>query len=180
MISYHGKMAGFFILSLPLHTLSLEAIHLNNKPSKPVWVSAVTFWGNCFPTEESYINSIVPQWMDGPIVLMNQGWHGLPGRIYDDVMTWKHITGHLWGESTGHWWIPLTKGQKCRALMYAWIHLWPKRWVASDLRSYDPGMISQMLFPHVTRFLTQKKNKIKNNYTVLTNQTYNATFILFK
>ena len=24
-----------------------------------------------------------------------------------------HITGPLWGQSTGHWWIPLTKGQWC-------------------------------------------------------------------
>ena len=100
MISYHGKMAGFFILSLPLHTLSLEAIHLNNKPSKPVWVSAVTFWGNCFPTEESYINSIVPQWMDG-----------LPHSPYESGMTWatrdnpwKHFS-HYWSFMRGilHW-----------------------------------------------------------------------------
>ena len=35
------------------------------------------------------------------------------------IMTSSHgsffsVTGHLWGEFTGHRWIPLTKGQKCR------------------------------------------------------------------
>ena len=31
--------------------------------------------------------------------------------LHDDVIKWKHfcITGPLWGESTGHQWIPLTK-----------------------------------------------------------------------
>ena len=27
------------------------------------------------------------------------------------------IAGLLWGESTSYWWIPLTKGQQCKALM---------------------------------------------------------------
>ena len=33
--------------------------------------------------------------------------------IYDDDKTWEHfhVTGPLWGESTGHQWIPLTKHQ---------------------------------------------------------------------
>ena len=33
-------------------------------------------------------------------------WHG-------GIMTWErsHITGSLWGESTSHWWIPLTNSQ---------------------------------------------------------------------
>ena len=63
--------------------------------------------------------------MDGPIVWYSSGavdW--IPGHkllpFYtdrcphrDDVRTWKcfHSTGPLWGESIGHWWIPLTKGQ---------------------------------------------------------------------
>ena len=31
--------------------------------------------------------------------------------LQDDVIKWKHfrVTGRLWGESTGHRWIPLTK-----------------------------------------------------------------------
>ena len=40
------------------------------------------------------------------------------------IMSWRHhciktfhITGPLWGESTSHWWIPLTKGQWCRAVI---------------------------------------------------------------
>ena len=32
-----------------------------------------------------------------------------------------HIIGPLCGESTGHRWIPLTKGQLCEALMYFFV-----------------------------------------------------------
>ena len=35
------------------------------------------------------------------IFIMTASWHG---KVF-------HITGPLWGESTSHWWIPLTKGQ---------------------------------------------------------------------
>ena len=33
------------------------------------------------------------------------------GVWHDDVIKWKHfcVTGHSWGESTGHLWIPLTR-----------------------------------------------------------------------
>ena len=30
------------------------------------------------------------------------------------------VTGPLWEESSGHRWIPLTKGQWCRTLMFLW------------------------------------------------------------
>ena len=29
------------------------------------------------------------------------------------------IAGLLWGESTSYWWIPLTKGRQCKALMFS-------------------------------------------------------------
>ena len=36
----------------------------------------------------------------------------------DMMMSWHgnavSITGPLWGESTSHWWFPLTEGQYCR------------------------------------------------------------------
>ena len=41
-------------------------------------------------------------------------WPKWSARIYRIMMTSSngnifHVTGHLWGEFTGHWWIPLTK-----------------------------------------------------------------------
>ena len=39
---------------------------------------------------------------------MMTSWHGNA----------LHITGPLWGESTGHQWIPLTKGQQCGSLIF--------------------------------------------------------------
>ena len=40
---------------------------------------------------------------------------------HDDVITWKHISTLLAGESTGHWWIPLTKASDAEL----WCFLWP-------------------------------------------------------
>ena len=41
------------------------------------------------------------------------------------------IAGTLWGKSTGHRWIPITKGQWCAALMYALVSPWPTCWTNS-------------------------------------------------
>ena len=54
-----------------------------------------------------------------------------------------HITGPWWGESTGHRWIPLTKGQWCRALMLslmqAW-SCWTNSVVDGDLRYHNANI----------------------------------------
>ena len=46
---------------------------------------------------------------------------------HDNVKKWKlfRVTGPLWGESTGHRWIPLTKVQWRGALMFSLICAWP-------------------------------------------------------
>ena len=31
-----------------------------------------------------------------------------------------HVTGPLWGESTGHWWIPLTKTSDAKLWCFLW------------------------------------------------------------
>ena len=50
------------------------------------------------------------------------------------------VTGHLFGEFTGPWWIPSHKGQWRGALMYSLICVWINGWVnnreAGDLRCY--------------------------------------------
>ena len=55
------------------------------------------------------------------------------------MMTWcgytSHISGPLWGESTGHQCIPLLKGQYCRALTFTLLLAWTrcqKKQVCSD------------------------------------------------
>ena len=44
------------------------------------------------------------------------------------MMSWHRytccMTGPLWGESTGHRWITLTKGQSCNALMFSLLLVW--------------------------------------------------------
>ena len=41
---------------------------------------------------------------------------------YDDVIKWKHfpVAGSLWGETTGHQWIPLTKASEAEFLCFFW------------------------------------------------------------
>ena len=37
-------------------------------------------------------------------------------QAYNKEIIKFHITGRLWGESTGDQWIPLTKGQLCKVI----------------------------------------------------------------
>ena len=55
------------------------------------------------------------------------------------------ITGHLWGESACHRWIPLAKGQQCGALFYlkkAWTSCWTNCQVANDLSCHGTHIAS--------------------------------------
>ena len=42
--------------------------------------------------------------------------------FHDDVTKGKYfrVTGPLWGESTGHWWIPLTKASDVELWYFLW------------------------------------------------------------
>ena len=61
---------------------------------------------------------------------------------HDDVIKWTssngsifRITGPLWGQSTGHRWIPLTT--RCLfSLIYAWTNGWVNNRDAGDLRHH--------------------------------------------
>ena len=48
------------------------------------------------------------------------------------MMLWHRnacpVTGPLWGKSTSHWWIPLKKGQQCKALMFSLMYTWKNGW----------------------------------------------------
>ena len=79
-----------------------------------------------------------------------------------------------WGNSTGHWWISLTKVQKCGALIISLMlqcclnTLWINSPVASDLKRHDS---------HVTSAIFQENWKITriiNLYKNLT--TFHCTF----
>ena len=56
------------------------------------------------------------------VMFLTLRWFVGPVNMRIDVVTWRRfrVTGPLWGESTEHRWIPLTKGQ-CRGL---WCSPW--------------------------------------------------------
>ena len=70
------------------------------------------------------------------------------------MMSWHgstfHIAGPLWGESTDHQWIPLTKGQWCGALMFplflAWTNCWTNNRVPGDLRCLNTHVTNVIHF----------------------------------
>ena len=78
------------------------------------------------------------------------------GQSYDphlthyDVIKWKHfrVTGRLWGESTIHWWIPLTKwrGALKFSLFCAWTNGWAINRDIGSLRRhhYDDVIVGAM------------------------------------
>ena len=83
------------------------------------------------------------------------GWCGWPvSALRITMMTWHGntvcITGHLWGESTGHRWISLRNGQQCRTLIFVsllltWPSWWANSWDASDLRFHAAHVMSRSL-----------------------------------
>ena len=61
-----------------------------------------------------------------------------------------HCGGNPW---VNYWWIPLTKGQWCRALtlasLLAWTRYWTNHWVASDLRWHIAHVTSMQWSHHL-------------------------------
>ena len=71
------------------------------------------------------------------------------------------VTGHLCGEFTGPWWIPLTKGQWHGALMFSLICVWINDWVnnreAGDLRRYRAHYdVIVIVIPVIHIYLTHR------------------------
>ena len=46
----------------------------------------------------------------------------MTGQLYGDVIKWEHfpLTGSLWGEFTGHRWIPLAKAIDAELQCFLW------------------------------------------------------------
>ena len=86
--------------------------------------------------------------MGGGWVFLGDGEWGWGHAGWNIGVSWWHgctyITGHLWGESTSDWWIPLTKGQQFIAfifsLLLAWTSCWTNNEVDSDFRCPDTVM----------------------------------------
>ena len=76
------------------------------------------------------LNAMVHFWHNITIISR----HGYASRIHDDVIKWKHVhlTGPLWGESTAHRWIPLTKASNADL----WCFLWSpsNKWLSEQSR----------------------------------------------
>ena len=58
------------------------------------------------------------------------------GCSHDDVSKWKHFPRHwpLWGESTGHRWIPLTKASDAKLRCFLWFA--PEQKAAQTIKTY--------------------------------------------
>ena len=71
----------------------------------------------------------------------------------------SHITGPLWGESTSHRWIPLTKGRWCRAfilyILLAPTSCWTNWLVAGDL-GYHEAHVTSLLSESIIFFDNDK------------------------
>ena len=104
--------------------------------------------------------------------IANQGAtyiRGLTVIIASDMMIPLHgnafrITYPFCGESYGHWWIPLTKGQQCWALMLffmsAWTNPWTNSWTLGDLRCYGRNLQNISISTH---WLLGNSSNILNN-----------------
>ena len=55
------------------------------------------------------------------------------------------VTGHLWGEFTGHWWITLTKGSDAE--------LWCYLWSATE-QTVEQTIETQMIWDAITPIIT--------------------------
>ena len=101
--------------------------------------------------------------------------------MHDDVIKWKHFPGY-WPfvrGFTSHRWIPLTKGQWRRALMFplicAWINGWVSNRGAGDLRRrrahYDvPVMARESSSRHRTiNFLQFYTKHVSRSHYILRN-----------
>ena len=90
-----------------------------------VWPAA-TLWHPA-TRQSHFIGEIDTSHQQGPH--STTGWYG---------NAWQS-TGPLWRESTGHRWIPLTRSQECRPVMFllllllAWRSHWANSWVAHVL-----------------------------------------------
>ena len=86
------------------------------------------------------------------------------GELRDDMMTSSNgnvfrVTGHLFGEFTGHRWIPRTKASDaelwCFLLIWAWTNGWLYNRDAGDLRClrahYDVTVMETLCGWHMTR-----------------------------
>ena len=60
-----------------------------------------------------------------------------------------HVTGRLWGESTGHRWIPPTKASDAKLyfFMCAWTNDWANHRDAGDLRHHHAHYYVTVTFP---------------------------------
>ena len=69
-------------------------------------------------------------------------------RIFlDDVIKWKHIfrvTDPLYGQFTGHRWIPLTKASDAER----WCFLWSAPWINSWVHNREAGDLRRSLWRH--------------------------------
>ena len=83
-------------------------LRLNKRLSKQAWgrwfeMPSRPLWRHC----DVYTRQLDPH--RGCRCPSNEVWQVIRGPWWHHQMETFSFTGHLWGESTSHWWIPLTK-----------------------------------------------------------------------
>ena len=122
--------------------------------STPAISDAMTFTWRHFNVKIIVFNRNIPIFLCRPLtvavcdIIYNKPQNSMPinqaamtqfSAIHDDVIKWKHFTGHLCGEFTGHRWIPHTKASDAElwcSLICARINGWVNNREAGDLRRY--------------------------------------------
>ena len=53
-------------------------------------------------------------WEDGLYIETRPKFSGCRWQLEGDFLCRHYINGLLWGDTTGHWWIPITKDRQCK------------------------------------------------------------------
>ena len=95
---------------------------------------------------------------------------------HDDVFKWEHfrVTGPLWGESTDHWWISLTKTNDVEfSLIYAWINGW-----ANNREGDESICVILNMKNDVTTHVMHKKSIVKSKKWLWYDRSEWNTYVL--
>ena len=91
---------------------------------------------------------------------MNILYCNFPWVVYDDVIKWKHFPRYwpLWGESTGHRWIPLTKASDAEL----WCFLW-----SSPARTVEQAIETPRVWYVIVLIMTSLCRLMRNIFEVI-------------
>ena len=89
-------------------------------------------------------------------------------------------TGPLWGEFTGHRWIPLTKARVVELwcfLICAWTNGWENHWKTGDLRRHRAHYDVSVMFGNFPKYIAQHFLKYMHKYTCIVTWFFSLSVI---